>query len=378
MKAGHFPARPHLARRRRTSVLALVVSIASVLTVGLVGAPAGASATRPHVLVVPTRYHSIQAAVVAAQAGDEVLVLPGVYREQVAIDKNLTLTGSGTRITTIRAPQPMVTGEDGGRSIIEIRGKATVAISNLTVSGPSAGNCSSGPIESGINVLDGGHLDLDFARVTDVHDTPIARCGHNGVGVLVGNLSEPGSGSVVVRDSIVSDYTTKGILVLSAGPTTVTRNAVIGPNQVSADGIDVLFANATITGNLVTNNQCRSSDPSCGSDFFNLFQHIGIFAGGPNTLVRRNVLQGNQVGIFGIDSGRYDNNVLLRNGLFGLAFADGSFTATGDVIIGPGGGTAVVAQATDTNATLTHVQTIGTTGAPVQTFECCGFAATAR
>lgn len=113
-----------------------------------------------HVRVVPAQYRTIRAAVSASQPGDEVRVLSGTYREQITIDKNLRLTGAGPGLTTIRAPRTLEPGEDGGRSIIEVREGATVGISRLAVSGPNAGSCATGPIEAGINVLDGGHLDL--------------------------------------------------------------------------------------------------------------------------------------------------------------------------------------------------------------------------
>jgi Right handed beta helix region len=338
-------------------------------------APQAAQAT-PKLRVVPTQYRTIQAAVRAAQPGDEVRVLPGSYREQVTIDKNLRLTGTAPGLATIRAPQALLPGEDDGRSIIEIRNGASVAISKLDISGPNAGSCASGPIESGINVLDGGHLDLGFARVIHIHDTPIARCGHNGVGVLVGNLSDPNSGSAVIHDSVISDYTTKGILVLSAGPDTITRNVVTGPEQVSSDGIDVVFSQATVSHNVVANNECRPSDPLCGPDFFNDFQHIGIFAGGPGTVIAQNLLYGNQVGMYVLDSATIRQNVLLNNDYFGIALQDGSFSVSNSRINGGDGGVAVIAASADTEATLDGVKIAGTSGAPVREFECCGFTAT--
>src|SRR5215467_7717715 len=46
------------------------------------------------VLNVPAQYPTIQAAVDAAAAGDEIQIAPGVYTEQSIVDrKNLTLTG---------------------------------------------------------------------------------------------------------------------------------------------------------------------------------------------------------------------------------------------------------------------------------------------
>ena len=95
-------------------------------------------------LVVPTALPSIQAAVDAAQSGDEIKVLAGTYREQVSIDKDLSIVGSGAGSTIIRAPGTLAPGEDGNRSIIEIRDGASVEVSRLTVSGPGSGTCENG------------------------------------------------------------------------------------------------------------------------------------------------------------------------------------------------------------------------------------------
>lgn len=145
---------------------------------------------------------------------------------------------------------------------------------------------------------------------------------------------------------------------------------------MSSDGIDVLFSQATVSQNDVSNNECRPSDPLCGPDFFNLFQHIGIFAGGPGTVVTRNLVHGNQVGIYAVDGGTFNDNVTWDDDFFDMTFQDGSFTPAGDRLAGPGGGAAVVASKVDSDATFTHARFFGTSGAPIQTFDCCGFTAT--
>jgi hypothetical protein len=139
----------------------------------------------------------------------------------------------------VRAPRHLRADADGATAIVEIRDGARVSISRRGVSGPGAGTCASGGLGSGIRVVGGGHLDLRRARVAHVHDTPIARCGHQGVGVLVGDAS-PGSGSATIRDSEITDSTTKGMLV-------------VGPREVSADGIDALVA-ARLDHNVVAGN----------------------------------------------------------------------------------------------------------------------------
>lgn len=69
---------------------------AIALTAGVPSAVGAGSPSRggpPADTVVPDDYSTIQAAVDAASSGDTVLVDGGTYREQVLIDKDLTLKG---------------------------------------------------------------------------------------------------------------------------------------------------------------------------------------------------------------------------------------------------------------------------------------------
>ncbi|WP_159064627.1 hypothetical protein [Streptomyces olivochromogenes] len=68
-------------------------------------------------------------------------------RDRLA-DKNVWITGSGARKTTILAPRTLVAGADGGTSIVEIGNGASTALSQLAVSGPGSGTCSDGALVS--------------------------------------------------------------------------------------------------------------------------------------------------------------------------------------------------------------------------------------
>jgi len=329
------------------------------------------------VLVVPTGYPTIQSAVDAARPGDRIKLRPGTYREQVSIGKDLAIAGSGSRSTTIRAPETLVAGEDGANSIVEIHSGASVAMSRLAVSGPGAGTCDDGALGSGIRVLSGGHLDLSFARISRIQDTPIAPCFHSGDAILIGDFPV-GTGSATIRSSEITGYQDAGIVILNQGSTgTVLNNVLTGQDGLSTDGIEfVLGAVGRISRNVVSGNACRAPDPGCGPDFFTETQHAGIAAGGTETVITRNLLYDNQVGIYVTDSAEISRNVLLNNRYFGMALQDGSFTVTRDRIQGGGGGVAVIAAAADTTAVLNRLKVVGTSGPTVQKFECCGFTAT--
>jgi Right handed beta helix region len=366
----------------RTSTFTASIAVTASIALSA-GWSAQLAAAAPSVsrgpLVVPTAYPTIQSAVDAAKAGDRIKVLAGTYVEQVTIAKNLEITGAGAGATIIRAPATLVAGQDGGNSIVEIYGGAAVAISNITVSGPGSGTCASGALGAGIRVLGGGHLDLGFARVTHIRDTPIAPCFHSAVAVLVGDFPV-GTGSATVHHSVVDDYQGAGFVILNEGSTaTISYDVVTGAVApgLSTDGIGfVLGATGTVSHNVVSGNRCAPGDPDCGPDFFSQFQHIGISGGGQGTVISDNLVFGNQIGIYASDTAVLDRNILLNNSYFGLALQDGSFRVSHDSIFGGTGGVAVIASSVDTQAVLDHVKIAGTSGAPVQKFECCGFTAT--
>lgn len=333
------------------------------------------------VLIVPTTYATIQAAVDAANVGDRIQVLAGTYVEQLSIAKDLKLTGAGLSSTVIRAPDVLVPGQLGDNNIVEIYGGASVRLSRLTISGPGAGTCENGALKSGIRVFDGAHLDLKFAAVTRIHDTPIFGCFRSGHGIQIGDPATDSTGTATIRHSDINEYQGVGIIVLNEGSTAVvSHNIVTGPGLstvVATDGIElVLGAVGTISHNIVSGNACGSPALGCGPDFFQEFQHAGIVGGAEGTVISQNVLYGNQVGIYVADVAEISHNVLANNDYFGIALQDGSFTVSHDRIWGGAGGIAAIAAFADTKVVLNQVKIDGTSGAPVQEFECCGFTAT--
>ncbi|MFC9292759.1 nitrous oxide reductase family maturation protein NosD [Streptomyces sp. NPDC057011] len=282
--------------------------------------PLSAQANPSHELLVPKDYPTIQAAVDAAQPGDRIRVRPGVYREQVVIDKNVSITGSG-------APQTLVAGEDGGTSIVEIHDGASVALSQLAVSGPGSGTCSNGALGSGIRVLGGARLDLGHARVTTSPTrpqclVPAARSPYSselprrngfGDGPRFRDLGLPGLGAVTVLNQ--------------GSNATLVNSTVTGHPRLSTDGIGFLLgAVGRVTRNTISGNDCREPDPACGPDFFSETQHVGI-AAGTGTVIEHNRLTGNHVGIYAVGgSDSIGHNDIIRSSYFGMALQDGSFT----------------------------------------------------
>ncbi|GAA0274041.1 hypothetical protein GCM10010302_09580 [Streptomyces polychromogenes] len=353
------------------------VALGTLLAWAALGSYAPSSAaSQPRELVVPsTAYPTVQSAVDAAHPGDRIAVRAGVYREQLTIHKDLTLTGAGAGKTTILAPEHLVTGSDGLNSIVFLDNAARVKVSRLSVSGPGSGTCAAGALGAGIRVLGGAHLDLSHAAVSHIKDTPMAPCFRSANAVLIGDLPT-GTGSASIRDSKITDYQGAGIVVLNqASNATLLRNVVTGQKRLSTDGIEFVDATGRADENTVSDNACREPDPGCGPDFFSEFQHAGILAN-TGVEVTRNRLVGNQLGIYAFGTMETGHNTIVDSEYFGIAFQDGRFTAVKDTIRGGVGGVAVVASAVDTTARLDQVRITKISGDRTRTFECCGFTAT--
>src|SRR5215208_1035574 len=121
---------------------------------------ANSTAHAASTIVVPRDFPTIQAAVNAAAPGDTIRVDSGTYREEVVIEKDLTVRGAGAGATIIRAPAtltPYGVHLPTGRSltaIVRIGRGAHVRASGLTVAGP----IPCGVEVSGVNVLQAATL----------------------------------------------------------------------------------------------------------------------------------------------------------------------------------------------------------------------------
>ena len=374
-------------------------------------------------LVVPTQFPTIQSAVDAASPGDTIEVLPGTYVEQVVITKSLKLEGSGAGSTIIQAPQtlvPFASGQCGtihtGNpifdalvaqicaelgaiatplvAIVQVANGAHVSMSGFTVAGPVAMCDPSAPRHAvqrgrGVSVVFGGTLELSESRVTRIRDNPLGLC-DTGTAILVGEsiLTFPPGGLVghaTIKNVIVDDYQQTGIAVKGNGSTaTLSENLVTGAGPIAKDqtGIEVVDGDvATVTGNTVSGNLCTRPD-FCGPDFLNQGQSCGICAifAGRGTVISENKVFNNDLGITvgeSVDCCTVTENKLTNNPVAGLAFVDGSFTASENVIRGGGVGILVAALGVDTVAVLRDNRIKGTSGPPIQELSCCGSTATA-
>ncbi len=186
----------------------------------------------PKTIVVPDDYQTIQEAIGNATAGDTVFVKKGIYKENVIVDKSVSLLGEDSEETVIEG---QVYGY-GPFCTIRIQAN-NVEISGFTITGTLTGIATDGNpygckiignnIEdnfdtgifsngenadiSGNNITDNHGYGIEFAEGcynSTVHENNIMR---NDVGVellnfpLNGNASLIGSGNVVYRNNLVDN-----------------------------------------------------------------------------------------------------------------------------------------------------------------------------
>jgi len=360
---------------------------------------ANSTAHAASTIVVPRDFPTIQAAVNAAAPGDTIRVDSGTYREEVVIEKDLTVRGAGAGATIIRAPAtltPYGVHLPTGRSltaIVRIGRGAHVRASGLTVAGP----IPCGVEVSGVNVLQAATLLLSDSRVTDMRPDA-ATCPPQdaaGRGVVFGlppHIVVNGQGGSTaygrVTKVMVERYHRVGLVAtgpLGVPPSRVTfdDNVITGGAQIPTIqfGIHVAAgAAAQVTGNTSRGNRCTG--PGCGADPINQSQGAGILvqAAPAGSRIAGNSVVDNDVGIYQVASPNccaIQENTLESNRFFGIVIQDGDGTTDQNTISGGAVGIGIVADSRDTVGVLRRDTIRRTSVAPVREIECCGFTATA-
>lgn len=247
----------------RTGAVAL-----SVLLFGSIGAGAAGAST----LVVDDNraqcpaagFSSIQAAVVAASAGDTINVCPGTYAEQVfmpASKPGLVVQATQRRLATVLSPKRFVdgSGNDSPLRAIVVAAGARDVVRGLRILGQLAPNPScGGTFTHDVGVQVGGNLALvQDNEISDIRDN----CGA-GSGIWVGDaedemLQELGGGGAIIRDNLIQQYRGAGVIVEAAQPPVrILDNTITGAQSRPNTGIfGGQEGSLDVEGNLVNGNQ---------------------------------------------------------------------------------------------------------------------------
>ncbi len=328
-------------------------------------------------ITVPTDFPTIQAAINASNPGDTIKVLPGIYTEQLTINKSLTIIGSGSKSTIIQAPDVLnpspVIPFPGRANIVEIFNEAIATMKGFTIAGPSGNICEG---LAGVSIHGDATLEIDSSAII----------GCLREGILVG-LAEfiprgPQIGHAVITKTDITDYRVVGIQTGGENTTLViSKSQVIAadaPEVVGQIGIfGAIGPKVVIVDNKISGNICNN--PECGPDFFTQVQGSGIFLVNVNqdSIISGNKVTNNDLGIaLAENSGccKIENNKLSDNRFFGITIIDGENIISNTKIFGGNVGVAAIAFSANTIATLDNVKIVGAT-IPVQEFPSGGFTA---
>lgn len=298
------------------------------------------------------RYHSVQAAVSAAEryerahrrAVPRINVCPGTYSEQVTITRSLAITGvkqaGHGRAVVIELPAAVgdtpsaglsktncqaadsATGTLVPTSVLDVcaartGGKNTtgvsVSISHVTIEGrwKFVGTCA--VIMNGVLVEGGASLALSDSIVERVSVFPLQGC-QSGVGVQAGYAPTGQVGHVVLTGDRIRQYQKNGITIDGLGSTArISGTTVTGSGAtptIAQNGIQISFgatgsvSTSTITANNYTGTPADEGDYPTYADGVLVYGGGGPVCGigGVSPLVRGvnitgNVLENNDVGI---------------------------------------------------------------------------------
>jgi hypothetical protein len=261
-------------------------------------------------------YNTISAALLAAPSGATIDVCAGTYDEQLAIVQPVTLKAKGAvTVQGPSSPADNLTGcdADGGsqpnQDVVDICGAGTVEITGFTIAG---GWSSSACYDSiyGIAVLGSSSLTLTNSTVESVGGDPQTDGCQGGVGIQVGlatSATTADAGTATLTNDVVNTYAKNGITIDGTGSSAVLTDDTVtgtGPTPaIAQNGIQVSDgAAASITGALVSGDECNDTSAPCGPDALTETQSIGIllFDAGVTT-VSSSTVSSSDLGVYNVE-----------------------------------------------------------------------------
>jgi len=282
-------------------------------------------------------FTTIQAAVNAAKSGDVIRVCAGTYREQVVIDKSLSVEADNGVIVIPSDVVANATGPSSGdtiAAIIVVENAENVELEGLIVDGNNNGLTACGPRLIGILYQDAsGSIEHNAVRHV--------RLSSNLPGCQSGNAIEvesstSGQSAVSITDNSVDGYQKNGITANEPGSNvSITENAVsgLGPTTGAAqNGIQIGFgAHGRVTNNAVADNVYSPCDSvtncSANATGILIYQSNGV-------RVERNSVASSQVGIFiAANNGTIAGNTVFHSVVLdGIALVgNGNSVSTNDI-----------------------------------------------
>jgi parallel beta-helix repeat protein len=254
----------------------------------------------------------IQDAVDAASPGDEIHICKGIYVEQVAIHKSLTIDADNGAILMPSSMQANTSSLFDAAPIataLLVADATGVSISGLTVDGVNSGISQCAPDLIGISFQNASG-ELDRIAVRNFKLTASLNGCQSGTGIFV-QSGNGGVSKVEIEHCTVHDFQKNGITADEIGTVTIIRRNIVtgvGPTTGAAqNGVQIGFgAGGSILDNVVTNNVWApcTAVASCTAVATNILvtqsdavevsgntagiSQVNIFVDGNNAEIRRN------------------------------------------------------------------------------------------
>lgn len=289
----------------------------------VVCAPASANATTLYVgsrVASPSNscrnpgYTSIQTALNAAEPGNTVEICGGAYKEQLDIEKPVTLKGVANPTISLPAtPANSETtcdlernaaggGREGDQDLVSICTTGTVIIDKVTFEAKwPEGTCDDSLY--GILVAGGATLDATSVKVDGAGAFPLNGC-QGGVGIQVGSETASQVGHATLTKNTIESYQKNGVTVDGSGSSAAIDSTTItgaGPAPIGQNGIQVSRgAVANINKVKISGDECDIVGV-CGSGSSREWEEdaAGVLfyeAGSPST-VSSSKLTDNDIGV---------------------------------------------------------------------------------
>jgi len=209
-------------------------------------------------------YTAIQEAVDSAQNGDKILVFPGVYRENVRVNKELTIT-SNSSLTGDELNRTYVFGADPDNDVFSINSN-NVIIEDFFVSGGPSGT---GQSEVGISLKGAKNCSL-INNAVIMNNIGILLSGAQG-NSLTGNLISLGNDGVSLVNSQGNLLSNNLVLTNGNGITLNSSiNNIIDNNTAGSNSIGIYMESAsgnTFSHNLISKNDYGVSGQASQSNY---------------------------------------------------------------------------------------------------------------
>ena len=249
-----------------------------------------------------TAFHTIQAAVDAANPCDTIHVAPGNYKENIKIDKSLSIDGSGESWTTVDGSQAGCVFEIGSTNH-----GIKVTLADVKIQNGLTANNGGGILNSGILMLWRCNVTRNKAR--------------EGGGVY----NNGPSGNLKVSDSTISGNaaTDCGGGIFNWANVTISGAAskIIGNKASNSGGGVYSWGNVIVSGSSISRNVASSGSGG------------GLFNWGNLTVTSKSIISWNMArnggGIFSARSGNSLGTLTLKNCTFIGNAATGAATSSG-------------------------------------------------